>query len=104
MFVNNLGEDARNRTMHVDPGLRHTYLLGVLEESVGVAGVGAAKHERGRRHCCSGLPGEFGPGVLGVKAVGLTARRHVLRPHPAIVVRVTIADLHACDRIDRTLQ
>ena len=72
----------------------------MLEELVGVAGVGGAEDERRRRHCCGGFPGELGPRVLGVQPVRLPARRHVLRPLPAVVVRVTVADLHACKEND----
>ena len=69
-------------------------LLGVVEEEVGVVRVGAAEHDGRRRERRRRLAGEVRPRVVPVHAVGLPRRRHVLRPLPAVVVRVAVAHLH----------
>jgi hypothetical protein len=49
--------------------------------------------ERRGGQCRGGFSGEVRARMLRVKAIRLTARRHVLRPLPADVVRVTISNL-----------
>jgi hypothetical protein len=71
-----------------------TCLLSVVEEEMGVVGVaGAAEDDGCGGHGGGGLCGDLRPGVLGVHLVRVPRRRHVLRPLPAVVVRVAVADL-----------
>jgi hypothetical protein len=55
--------------------------------------VGAAEDDGGRSEGGRGLAGEVGPRVVLVDAVRLPRRRHVLRPLPAVVVRVAVPHL-----------
>ena len=71
-----------------------TYLLGVVQEQVRVVRVGVAEDDGRGRHGRRGLAGDVGARVVPVDLVRLPRRRHVLRPLPAVVVRVAVAHLH----------
>jgi hypothetical protein len=67
----------------------------VVQEEVGVMRVGAAEDDGGRGERGGGLAGQVGARAVLVDAVRLPRRRHVLRPLPAVVVRVAVAHLSA---------
>ena len=69
------------------------YLLGVVQEEVGVVRVGLAEDHGGGGHGGGRLAGDVGAGVVAVDLVRLPRRRHVLRPLPAVVVRVAVPHL-----------
>nr|GMC88280.1 hypothetical protein Iba_chr04eCG8590 [Ipomoea batatas] len=52
-----------------------------------------AEHDRGGGHGSSCLSGEIRPGIILVDLESSPGRRHVLRPLPAVVISVAIADL-----------
>ena len=72
---------------------KNIYLLGVVQEKVRVVRVGVAEDDGRGRHGRRGLAGDVGAWVVPVHLVRLPRRRHVLRPLPAVVVRVAVADL-----------
>jgi hypothetical protein len=79
------------------------YLQGVVQEEAGVVRVGLAEdHGRGR-HGRRSLAGDVRARVLPVDLVRLARRGHVLRPLPAVVVRVAVAHLQARTKLS-TLQ
>jgi hypothetical protein len=84
---------ARFRSNDEEP-----YLLGVVQEEVRVVRVGVAEDDGGGGHGRGGLAGDVGARVVPVDLVRLPRRRHVLRPLPAVVVRVAVAHLRAQNR------
>jgi hypothetical protein len=70
------------------------YLLCVMEEEVGVVRVGLPEDHGGGGQRGGGLAGDVGSWTLAVDLVRLPRRGHVLRPLPAVVVRVAVTDLH----------
>ena len=69
------------------------YLQRVVEEEAGVVRVVLPEHHGRGGHGGRGLAGDVGPWPVAVDLVRLPRRRHVLRPLPAVVVRVAVADL-----------
>ena len=70
------------------------YLLRVVEEEVRVVRVaGSPEHDGRGGHGGGRLGGHLRAGVLGVHLVRPPRRRHVLRPLPAVVVRVAVPHL-----------
>ena len=74
------------------------YLLGVVQEEVRVVRVGVAEDDGGGGHGRRGLAGDVGARMVPVDLVRLPRRRHVLRPLPAVVIRVAVAHLRARNR------
>ena len=66
-----------------------------MQEEAGVVRVVLPEHHGGGGHGGGGLAGDVRPGALAVDLVRLPRRRHVLRPLPAVVVRVAVAHLDA---------
>lgn len=67
--------------------------MGMGEELIGIGRVGAAEDDGGGGHGGGGFPGEVRTGVAGVDLVGLPRGGHVLRPLPAVMVRVPVSHL-----------
>jgi hypothetical protein len=72
---------------------QYTHLQRVVEEEAGVVRVVLPEHHGRGGHGGRGLAGDVGPWPVAVHLVRLPRRRHVLRPLPAVVVRVAVADL-----------
>ncbi|KAB8088827.1 hypothetical protein EE612_013560 [Oryza sativa] len=68
-------------------------LLGVVQEEARVVRVGLAEDDGRGGHRRRRLAGDVGARPLPVHLVRLPRRRHVLRPLPAVVIRVAVPDL-----------
>jgi len=74
----------------------HANQLGLVEERARVLLV-VAEHHGGGGEGGGRLGGDLRPGRLLVDLVQRPRRLHVLRPHPALVVQVGVADLNIKD-------
>jgi len=68
-------------------------LLGVMEEEVGVVRVGRSEGHGGGGQGGGGLAGDVRARAFTVDLVRLPRRGHVLRPLPAVVIGVAVANL-----------